>query len=74
MVAVAPDPTEPKPCSRLLICLQISQPTIAGKVTAGKAALKEWLPKYNGKIGFLVCDMTKAAHCVAFQVDRSRSD
>jgi len=37
IVAVAPDPTESKPCSRLLICLQINQQTIAGKVAARKA-------------------------------------
>jgi hypothetical protein len=39
IVAAAPDLTEPKPCSRLLICLQINQQTIAGKVLARKAAL-----------------------------------
>ena len=44
IVAVAPDPTEPKPCSRLLICLQINQQTIAGKVAARKAALAAGLP------------------------------
>jgi hypothetical protein len=43
IVAVAPDPTEPKPCSRLLICLQINQQTIAGKIAARKAALTEGL-------------------------------
>jgi hypothetical protein len=30
IAAAAPDPTEPKPYSRLLICLQINQQTIAG--------------------------------------------
>src|SRR6266404_576854 len=39
IAVVAPDPTEPKPCSRLLICLQINQQTIAGKIAARKAAL-----------------------------------
>jgi hypothetical protein len=35
----SPDPTESKPCSRLLICLQINQQTIAAKVLDRKAAL-----------------------------------
>jgi transposase-like protein len=39
IAAAAPDPTEPKPCSRLLICLQINQQTIASKVVARNAAL-----------------------------------
>jgi len=35
----APDPTEPKPCSGFLICLQFNQQTIAGKVAVRKAVL-----------------------------------
>ena len=49
IVAVAPDPTEPKPCSRLPICLQINQQTIAGKVAARKAALTGGL-RFNGRL------------------------
>jgi hypothetical protein len=44
IAAAAPDPTEPKPCSRLLICLQINQQTIAGETAARKAALTGGLP------------------------------
>jgi hypothetical protein len=39
---------EPKPCSRLLICLQINQQTIAGKVVARNAALTGGLPPDHG--------------------------
>jgi len=38
IVAAAPDPTKSQPCSRSLICLQINQQTIAGKVAARKVA------------------------------------
>src|SRR6185437_11922742 len=41
IVAVALDPTEPKPCSRLLICWQINQQTIVRKVAARKAVFPE---------------------------------
>jgi len=42
--AAVPDPTKSKPCSRSLICLQINQQTIAGKVAARKAALTGGVP------------------------------
>src|SRR5260221_8978026 len=47
IAAAAPDPTEPNPCSRLLICLQINQQTMAGKVGARKAALTGGLRIYR---------------------------
>jgi hypothetical protein len=42
--AVAPDPTEPRSCSRLLICLQINRQTIAGDVASRKTALTGGVP------------------------------
>ena len=56
IVAVALDPTESKPCSRSLICLQINQQTIAGKVPNRKAVPTGGLrPNYqrNDYIGWI---------------------
>jgi hypothetical protein len=47
IVAVAPDPTESKPCSRSLICLLINQQTVAGKVAARKVAPAGGLPIFG---------------------------
>jgi hypothetical protein len=44
IAAVAPDPTEPRPCSRLPICLQINQQAIAGKASTRKAVPTGGLP------------------------------
>jgi hypothetical protein len=53
-VVVAPDPTEPKPCSRLLICLQINRQTIAGKVAARKAVLTGGLLKSASELNWIL--------------------
>jgi hypothetical protein len=49
----SPDPTESKPCSRLLICLQINQQTIAAKVLDRKAALTGGLRSTFARVKFL---------------------
>src|ERR1700691_2004098 len=62
IVAVAPDPPESKPCSRLLICLQINQQTIAAKVLDRKAALAGGLrPADLPQAGNPIADLTTQA-------------
>ena len=68
IAVVAPDPTEPKPCSRLLICLQINQQTIAGKIAARKAALTGGLRRRT-----LICCCNVQISASSITRDRIRS-
>ena len=65
IVAVAPDPTESKPCSRLLICLQINQQTIAGKLSPGRRPSPEVYVKSIGLVNKASAPPSKALRLVS---------